>query len=359
MARRWLAVTIAILIALLAGVGASTPLRAQQTAAGMIAYTKPLASGAQQLKLVKPDGTGDRPLHVDLDSTVFPAWSRDGQWLAVMGLPLDSNDSTPWNVFVFRPTGEDLLQVTTLNASGQTLLPLFKAFAPDGRRLAVSAVGQAQQQDPNRGEVTTNVATLLVDDREHPGQQTTIGGVTDVGGSLQGVGVDWSPTEDLLIVPAATLEDSSGLPLPVTALFAVPPVANAFSQGLARPVTSPQRALDRTADDAMPAFSPDGQRVAFVRRETRGQRFTASIRVVNLDGSGEQEVVGLPQGDVVNKVSWSGDGKSLVFDWGRPQQNVVFSDPGTTGLWTIGVDGSNLTQLRDPPALYPAWSWAK
>lgn len=356
MLRGRLAMAIIFVVALLSTCCAPSIAYAQQGPAGTIVYSMPLESGLQQVRLIRPDGTDDRAIRTDLSTVLFPTWSRDGKWIAATGA---RSDQDRLNVFVFDAAGGSLRPVTDLNIPGAALFPLFKAFSPNGQRLAVAAVGQASRQDPVRGNITTNVATLLVVSRDRPGEPTVVGGVADVGGTLQGVGVDWSPTADQLIVPAPALDESSGLPLPVTALFTVPPEENAFGQGLAHQVTSPQRALDRSADDAMPAFSPDGQRIAFVRREVRGQRFTASIRVVDADGGNEQQVIGLPQGDVVNSVSWSGDGKSLVFDWGRAVSNTVLSDPATTGLWTIGVDGSNLTQLKAPPALGPSWSWAR
>ena len=76
-----------------------------------------------------------------------------------------------------------------------------------------------------------------------------------------------------------------------------------------------------------PAFSPDGQRLAFVR-STPGED---SLLIASLDGSGERVLASYkpPEGISFNRVAWSPDGKTLAF---------VHYSPGLT-LTTIGAEG--------------------
>ena len=135
-----------------------------------------------------------------------------------------------------------------------------------------------------------------------------------------GFGVDWSPVADVLIVPApaSTLDPFSGLPVPVTALYAVPPVTNA--RALAQQVTFLQGSSIVTVDDVQLVFSPDGRRVAFVRwgHLVGGGGLTSSIQLVdfrvNNDGTivraVEQPVIAFT-GEQLFDLSWSLDGTRL------------------------------------------------
>jgi Tol biopolymer transport system component len=82
------------------------------------------------------------------------------------------------------------------------------------------------------------------------------------------------------------------------------------------------------------------------------QRFTRSLVVMDADGSNETVILSengtfLQRGKDLQSPSWSPDAQSLAFsliDWGGG---------GASGIWTVGIDGSNLfqvTYLGDDPA---------
>jgi WD40 repeat protein len=91
------------------------------------------------------------------------------------------------------------------------------------------------------------------------------------------------------------------------------------------------RTLRRHDGDSWPVWSPDGGRIAF-----SGGSDGDTVMVMNADGTGARALGfgGTP--------AWSPDGATIVFANG--------------GLWTIGADGSGLSQLTGTPDGAPAWS---
>ena len=83
-----------------------------------------------------------------------------------------------------------------------------------------------------------------------------------------------------------------------------------------------------------PSWAPDGSRIAYTRGPPGPN---GGIWAINPDGSGEGPLV--PGLGEVWELAWSPDGTRIGF----------ISDVGNTiqeELWTVGVDGSGLTQLN-------------
>jgi TolB protein len=90
-----------------------------------------------------------------------------------------------------------------------------------------------------------------------------------------------------------------------------------------------------TTSGVNPEFSPDGTLIVF-------QVGSSGIRVMNADGT--------------NVRTLSGCGGSPTFN--PSGTKVAFKDNGcaTSGIWTVNLDGTGLTQLMSSDAHSPAWS---
>jgi Tol biopolymer transport system component len=103
-----------------------------------------------------------------------------------------------------------------------------------------------------------------------------------------------------------------------------------------RPLTAPRR----SRSDSLPAWSPDGRTIAFVRRHWK--RWVPVVLTARPDGSGLRR---LTRG---TSPSWSPDGRRLVFAWG-------------SSIYRVDADGSNRIRLARGlnargDALQPRWS---
>lgn len=125
------------------------------------------------------------------------------------------------------------------------------------------------------------------------------------------------------------------------------PDLNAEIYTVAQDGTGRVRLTRDLAFDGLPAFSPDGSRVAF----DRGDPASSDLYVVDSDGTDLVQLTDLEGFE--NSPTWSPDGKRIAFVWGHGEPKGF----GETGaLWTLDVDGSTLTMLLDAKVGYPAWS---
>jgi Tol biopolymer transport system component len=113
------------------------------------------------------------------------------------------------------------------------------------------------------------------------------------------------------------------------------------------------RNLTRTATAAewSPTPSPDGRRIAYLRRE--GIRST--IWVMNADGSGQRRLTSGGESEVWPQ--WSPDGRRLAYMvWDAAACTPVSgSGCAVTDVWTVDADGSGQRKVLDS-AFQPRWS---
>ena len=102
---------------------------------------------------------------------------------------------------------------------------------------------------------------------------------------------------------------------------------------------------DSAADDTQPAFSPDGQRIAFHSSREGGGLF-----VMGATGDSVRRVTSFGWNP-----SWSPDGESLVFAT-EPITRTPIDRPTTSALWIARVDSGETALLTEGDAVQPSWS---
>lgn len=273
---------------------------------GRIAFTRwsGLDDDPTSIMTVRPDGTGFVTIVGHGNS---PAWSPNGRQVAfVRTYPYITTEG---DLFVARAdgTGERRLY------DGGDLPLASPSFAPDGRRIAFLRHSSLHILDV----VTGSVEVVAID------------GCDDSVGS-----VDWAPHGDRLAVSTGCRDGTWHR------------IWTVGADG-----RNPQQLTHGSTPgvyDFHPRWSPDGQRIAFVRHEMTDAGLRAEVHVMDADGSDQARVVTGTDRDT--EPAWSPGGAWLVFA----------RDAGDgRSLYRIRPDGSGLTRVSQPPApvahYAPAW----
>jgi Tol biopolymer transport system component/predicted Ser/Thr protein kinase len=102
---------------------------------------------------------------------------------------------------------------------------------------------------------------------------------------------------------------------------------------------------DSAADDSQPAFSPDGERIAF-----RSEREPSGVYVMGATGENLRLVAG---GGF--HPSWSPEGKEIAYSLkGRDEPDVRNNVPSQ--IWVVNVESGARRLLCEMDAMQPAWS---
>jgi Tol biopolymer transport system component len=112
--------------------------------------------------------------------------------------------------------------------------------------------------------------------------------------------------------------------------------------------SQPTRLTSNLAQDESPAWSPDGKQIAFVskRDATTDEFYSEEIYVMNADGSQQTRLTNNTARDEMP--AWSPDGRQIAF--------VSNRDDNASRIYVMNADGSQQTPLTDRSGLMPAWS---
>ncbi len=251
--------------------------------------------GNKELFVMDYNGTNIRQLTHERSIVLSPAWTPDGQEIAITTY----RDRNP-DLFVIGLNGNGrrpLSQQPGLNSAA--------AWAPDGSRVAFALTKDGNPEIYSMQRNGADIRRLT----NHPAIDTSPA---------------WSPTGRQI----AFVSGRSGNPQ----------IYIMDAEG-----SSVRRLTYQGNYNASPSWSPRGDRIAFVTQE--GNSF--DVYVINVDGSGLQR---LTMGNGSNESpSWSPDGRFLVFSSTRT---------GVPQLFRMYDDGSGQQQLTflEEGGLSPAWS---
>ena len=224
-----------------------------------------------------------------------PALSPDGSRVAFAwdgGVPGASEDERQFDIYVLPATGGG----TPVRLTMQPADELSPAWSPDGSRVAYVRCGSG-------GECGVYVV--------------------DAGGGPEESLVT---SDDLAITDLVWSPDGSRL-----AFSGRRGRQGAFSLHLLPLDGSPPQRLTAPAStypgDLGPAFSPDGQRLAFVRTELDGRQ---DVAVVTVQGGRVRRLAREQKG--VTGLDWTPDGEEVIYAANRD---------GAAGLWRVGLEGGD------------------
>ncbi len=101
-----------------------------------------------------------------------------------------------------------------------------------------------------------------------------------------------------------------------------------------------------TGGGAFPTWSPDASRIAFISAAGGGRE----VYVMNADGSHQTRLTDTPGLGLADNIAWSPDGTRIAFSCNR--------EYGNREVYVVNADGSGQTPLTDNPGwdAVPAWS---
>jgi TolB protein len=277
---------------------------------------RPAPGEDTELYVVNPDGTGLRRLTDDAwreAEDLAPAWSADGRMIAFVSrrtrdVPSD-DASRAEEIYVVRADGTGLRRLTR-----NTRLDFAPQWLPDGRIAFVSCATPPRDEPPDCELSATRIGSSK---RE---------GLAALGYSLE---AEASP--DAARVVYSQLEGQSHF--------------QHFELHVADMDGDDDRQLtDNDAGDGSPAWSPDGERIAFMSNRAESARcfshdcagFTTEIYVMDSDGGDVTRLTETPHEET--DPSWSPDGAKIVFS-----RQLRDSEPRE--LWVMNADGSCARRL--------------
>jgi Tol biopolymer transport system component len=346
-----------------------------QSPGGVIVFGRGPHDGHFELFTINADGTNERELLAHPNLIVPPQLSPDGTRVASVG-PSPNNAKADAAIIVDVSTGS----VRVLEMPDPTLFPVCVVWSSDGSRLACGLSGHGRS---GISTIRSSDGGGLTRVTSNPGGQD-LPLVYSPDGSkllfLRGPHMEGEPNQ-LFVVgadggaahrlnPSGTTADFPFLGLELSSATWSPDgkqvtFAAASGSGERSAVFvvnadgSDRHRITPWASAFLAQWSPDGQWIAYSGRRP-GEEGGTSVFIVHPDGTGLRAVAPSAGGPFFFGAVWSPDSTKLLFTRlsGGALPAGEEEEHDQTDLWTVNVDGTDLTQLTHTPGRYAGYGWA-
>jgi dipeptidyl aminopeptidase/acylaminoacyl peptidase len=264
---------------------------------------------AKNLWLAKWDNAENRPLTFGDNQQTHPRWSPDGKWLAFLSSRNDENEND--QLWVLSSSGGEAEQLTKEKGSVDDF-----AWSPDSKRIVLVRHDPDPREPEAKEKEKKTVPPIVINRYQFK---------KDIDGYLTN---RWSHLK-LFDLASRQLSD----------------------------LTSGQH------DDVLPAWSPDGQQIAFVTNRDKDPDRTENWDVYLIEakaGAKESQLTTTPEADChpdwESPPVWSPDGKTIAYVHGGDPKKIEYATHSLAIVTVADKAAKILTPNLDRNVIRPRWS---